>query len=410
MSEIITGIDIGSNNVICSIGKIENSDINIIGYSKVPCEGLRYGVVVNIENTVSAIREAVESAEKKAGEVVRTAYVGIKGNHIQHFENHGATAISGSDREITIEDIRQVIESAKAIRVPPGSEIIHVIPQEFSVDDQKGVIAPPIGMEAKHLGVNVYIVTGSITAISNIVKCINRAGVEVNEVVLSIIANSKVVLSNEERQLGTVLIDFGGQTVDIAVFIDGNIKIIRELQIGGEFITRDIAHFFRISLSEAERIKENYGVAMKKYITEDEEIEVLGIDKRRKFVIKRSILADVIEQRLIEIFTKVKRILETNGLKDLIPAGLVFTGGSSLLTGLIDMSEEFFWGFPARLGYPQDIKGDDEIMTSPVYTTSCGLIKYALKSDIPQLGGSPTVRTIRKPPFSKLFSWIKRMF
>ncbi|RLD13460.1 MAG: cell division protein FtsA [Caldiserica bacterium] len=410
MSEIITGIDIGSNNVVCVVGRIEGRNINVIGYSKVPCDGLRFGVVVNIEKTVKAVRKAIDEVEDKSGEVIRTAYVGIKGSHIHCFKNEGATAISGTDKEITVEDIRQVIESAKAIRVPSGSEIIHVIPQEFIVDGQGGVDSPPVGMEARHLGVKVFIATASVTAISNIVRCINKAGVEVNEVILSSIANSEVAVSKEEKQLGVVLVDFGAQTIDVVMFTDGNIRDIKEIQVGGDFITRDIAHFFRVSIKEAERIKENFGVSSSSLIKEDEEIQALGIDRRRKIVISKRELSKVIEERLKEIFSKVRRVIESSGVKDLIPGGIVFTGGSSLITGITEMAEDFFWGLPARLGYPLDIGGPDEIISSPIYTTGCGLIKYAISNEVPSLGGKVSIRSVRKPPFSKLFSWIKKLF
>jgi len=409
MSEILTGIDVGSSNVCCVIGEETGKEkLNILGYSQISCNGLRSGVVVNIEETVLAIRQAIEEAEDKAGVSVRTAYVGIKGNHIQSFKHQGAIGISGSDKEITVEDIRQVMESAKAIRIPAETEIIHTLAQEFIVDGQRGVY-DPLGMEATHLGVRVHIVTGSMAAINNIVKCMNRAGVEVNEVVLSMLANSKVVLSQEEKDLGCVLVDFGGQTVDLSIFSEGGMQDIFELQIGGDFITRDIAYIFRTSLAEAGRLKETYGVAMKKLIQEDEELKVMSVDKRKERSIKRTELAEVVEQRIIEIFTQIRQSVEKSGQKDLIPAGLVFTGGSALLGGIMEMSENFFDGLPARLGYPQGIEGPDAVISSPVYTAACGLLRYAVKSDMPALNRK-IKRSKRVSPFVKLKDWINKIF
>jgi len=399
----VIGLDVGSSNVCALVGKItQKPEAEIIGTAKVPCRGLRNGVVVNIEETTRAIGQAVDEAERMANTTIKAVYVGIEGGHIESFNHQGAIMISRSDKEIAEEDILRVIDSARAIRLSPEREIIHTVPQGFVVDGQKGVM-DPVGMEGSHLGVHVHIVTGVSTTINNLVKCINRNGLEVEDIVLSVLAAAETVVTPEEKDLGCLLIDFGGQTVDLAIFVEGALKATRALPIGSEMITKDIAHCLHVPLYEAERIKKEFGCAQIKMISDNAEIDILGMDGKTRQTIVVSKLCEIIEPRLEEIFTFVREEMAKIGRENLIPAGGILTGGGALLRGVKEMSEDIL-GLPMRLGMPQNVEGLPEIVNGPDYATAVGLIKYAQKEEFP-IYERRFVRRKRRSLFRKMKDW-----
>jgi len=399
----VIGLDVGSSNVCALVGKItQKPEAEIIGTAKVPCRGLRNGVVVNIEETTRAIGQAVDEAERMANTTIKAVYVGIEGGHIESFNHQGAIMISRSDKEIAEEDILRVIDSARAIRLSPEREIIHTVPQGFVVDGQKGVM-DPVGMEGSHLGVHVHIVTGVSTTINNLVKCINRNGLEVEDIVLSVLAAAETVVTPEEKDLGCLLIDFGGQTVDLAIFVEGALKATRALPIGSEMITKDIAHCLHVPLSEAERIKKEFGCAQIKMIADNAEIDILGMDGKTRQTIVVSKLCEIIEPRLEEIFTFVREEMAKIGRENLIPAGGILTGGGALLRGVKEISEDIL-GLPMRLGMPQNVEGSPEIVNGPDYATAIGLIKYAQKEEFP-IYERRFVRRKRRSLFRKMKDW-----
>jgi cell division protein FtsA len=404
----VIGLDVGSSNVCAIVGKItQKPEVEIIGSARVPCRGLRNGVVVNIEETSRAIGQAIEEAEGMTNTPIKAVYVGIEGGHIESFNHQGAIMISRSDKEIAEEDILRVIDSARAIRLSPEREIIHTLPQGFVVDGQRGVM-DPVGMEGSHLGVHVHIVTGVSTIINNLIKCINRNGLEIEDIVLSVLAAAETVVTPEEKDLGCVLIDFGGQTVDLAVFIEGALKATRALPIGSDIITKDIAHCLHIPLSEAERIKKEFGCTQMKMISDNVEINILGMDGKTRQTILMSKLCEIIEPRVEEIFTFVHEEMAKIGRENLIPAGGILTGGGALLRGLKEISEDIL-DLPMRLGIPQKVEGLSEVISSPDYATAIGLIKYAQKEEFP-IYEKRFARRKRRSFFRKIKDWFEEIF
>jgi len=404
---IVIGLDVGSSNVYAVVGKItQKPEVEIAGSARVSCRGLRNGVVVNIEETTRAIGQAIEEAEGMANTPIKAVYVGIEGGHIESFNHQGAIMISRSDKEIAEEDILRVIDSARAIRLSPEREIIHTLPQGFVVDGQKGVM-DPVGMEGSHLGVHVHIVTGVSTIINNLIKCINRNGLEVEDIVLSVLAAAETVVTPEEKDLGCVLIDFGGQTVDLAVFVEGALKATRALPIGSEIITKDIAHCLHVPLSEAERIKKEFGCAQMKMISDNVEINILGMDGKTRGTILTSKLCEIIEPRVEEIVTFVREEMAKIGRENLIPAGGILTGGGALLRGVKEITEDIL-DLPMRLGMPQKLEGPSEVISSPDYATAIGLIKYAQKEEFP-IYEKRFVRRKRRSLFRKVKDWFEEV-
>jgi len=406
--KIVIGLDVGSSNVCAIVGKItQKPQVEIIGSARMPCRGLRNGVVVNIEETTRAVGRAIEEAEGIANTTIKTVYVGIEGGHIESFNHQGAIMITRSDKEITEEDILRVVDSARAIRLSPEREIIHTLPQGFVVDGQRGVM-DPVGMEGSHLGVHVHIVTGVSTTINNLVKCINKNGLEIEDIVLSILAAAETVVTPEEKDLGCVLIDFGGQTVDLAIFVEGALKATRALPIGSDIITKDIAHCLHVPLSEGERIKKEFGCAQMKMISDNVEINILGMDGKTQQKILMSKLCEIIEPRVEEIFTFVREEMAKIGRENLIPAGGILTGGGSLLRGVKEISEDIL-GLPMRLGIPQNVEGLPEVINSPEYATAIGLIKYAQKEEFPIYERKFTRRK-KGSFFRKIRDWFEEVF
>jgi len=378
----VIGLDVGSSNVRALVGRItQKEEVEIVGAAIVSCRGLRNGIVVNIEETSRAIGQAIEEAERVANSSIKTVYVAIEGGHIESFNHQGAIMISRSDKEIAEEDVLRVIDSARAIRLSPEREIIHTLPQDFVVDGQKGVM-DPVGMEGSHLRAHVHIVTGVSTTINNLVRCINKNGLEVEDIVLSVLATAETVVSPEEKDLGCLLLDFGAQTVDLAIFLEGALKATRVIPIGSDIITKDIAHCLHVPLSEAERIKKEFGSAQMNIVSDNVEINILGMDGKMRDTILVSKLCEIIEPRVEEIFAFVREEMAKIGRENLIPAGGILTGGGALLPGVKEIAGNIL-DLPMRLGIPQKTQGPSEIIASPIYATAIGLIKYAQKEEFP---------------------------
>jgi cell division protein FtsA len=373
---IIVGLDIGTTKICTVVGEMSGSDINIIGIGTHPSIGLRKGVVVNIESTVESIKKAVEEAELMAGCEISNVYAGIAGGHITGFNSRGIVAIKGA--EVVQSDVDRVIDAARAVAIPMDREVIHVLPQEFIVDEQSG-IQNPIGMSAVRLEAKIHIVTGAVTSAHNIVKCVNRAGLDVCDIVLESLASGEAVLTEEEKLLGTALLDLGGGTTDLAIFSGNNIKHTFVLALGGNNLTNDIAVGLRAPVTEAEKIKKKYGTCVARNINTEETIEVPGMGGRKPRKLPRQILGEVLEPRMEEIFTLVKREIYRAGMENAMTSGSVLTGGTSLLEGVIEVAESIF-NLPTRLGKPQGISGLVDVVNNPMYATGVGLVLYGAKN------------------------------
>ncbi len=399
---IIVGLDIGTTKVCAVVGEVVHDTVEIIGVGTHPSEGLRKGVVINIEKTVNSIKEAIEEAETMAGCEISSVYAGIAGGHIKGFNSHGVIALK--EREVTRKDIERVIEAASAVAIPMDREVIHVLEQEFIVDDQDGIM-DPLGMSGVRMEAKIHIVTGAVTSAQNIIKCANRAGLDVHDIVLEPIASSEAVLTNEERNLGAALIDFGGGTTDLAVFSRGAIKHTSVLALGGDNLTYDISIGIRTATVEAEKIKMKYGCALTSMIGSDETIEVPGVGGRGPRVLPRQLLGEILEPRLEEIFTLVQSELIRSGYEDVINSGVVITGGSSELQGVPELAEQIF-NVPCRIGFPERIGGLVEVVNKPMYATAVGLVLYGAKQNT----NNKKFRIRDTNIFSKIVDRMKKWF
>jgi len=377
---IIVGLDIGTTKICAVVGEISGKDLNIIGIGTHPSIGLRKGVVVNIESTVDSIKKAVEEAELMAGCEISSVFAGIAGGHITGFNSRGIVAIKGP--EITQSDIDRVIDAARAVAIPMDREVIHVLPQEYIVDDQTG-IQNPLGMSGVRLEAKIHIVTGAVTSAHNIVKCANRAGLDVCDIVLESLASGEAVLTDEEKELGVALLDLGGGTTDLAVFSEKNIKHTFVLALGGNNLTNDIAIGLRAPIAEAEKIKIKYGSCLAQNINSDESIEIPGMGGRKPRKLPRQILVEILEPRMEEIFTLIKREIYRAGMENVIASGLVVTGGSALLQDVSEVAESIF-NLPTRLGQPVGITGLVDVVNNPMYATGVGLVLYGAKNQSPK--------------------------
>jgi cell division protein FtsA len=374
--DIIVGLDVGTTKICAVVGEMSGDEINIIGIGTHPSIGLRKGVVVNIESTVESIQKAVEEAELMAGCEISSVYAGIAGGHITGFNSRGIIAIKGP--EITPHDVERVIDAARAVAIPMDREVIHVLPQEYIVDDQTG-IQNPVGMAGVRLEAKIHIVTGAVTSAHNIVKCANRAGLDVCDIVLESLASGEAVLTGEEKELGTALLDLGGGTSDLAVFSNNNIKHTFVLALGGNNITNDIAIGLRAPLAEAEKIKKKFGTCLSASIHSEETIEVPGMGGRTPRKLPRQILGEILEPRMEEIFTLIKREIYRAGMEHTVSSGMVLTGGSALLEGSTEIAETVF-NLPTRLGRPQGIGGLVDVVNNPMYATGVGLVMYGARN------------------------------
>lgn len=401
-SNLVIGLDIGTTKVCAIVGEVNNhNEIDIIGIGTHPSYGLKRGVVVNIENTVQSIKNAVEEAEHMAGCEIRTVFAGIAGGHVKGISGHGM--ISLRNREVTERDVERVIESANALLIPADREIIHVIPQEFIVDGQTG-IKDPVGICGIKLEIKVHIVTGQITAAQNLVKCIHRAGMDVADIALEQLASSQAVLTSDEKEIGVVLIDCGGGTTDIAIFVGGSIRYTENLTLGGDHIDRDLALGLSTPLAEARKIKEKYGVAITDIVSPDETIEVPSVGGRRPRKIPKADIAMIIEPRIEEIFSLVRSEIIKSGFRDLIPAGAVITGGSVIIDGTDELAEKIL-GMPVRRGIPTELGGLNDIVANPIYSTGVGLVLYGTNYN-----GENKLRIRDENIFKKVFDSMKNWF
>jgi len=369
---LIVGLDIGTTKICCIVGNKTEEELEIVGFGSSPSKGLRKGVVINIESTVDAIRKAIREAELMAGCEIKSVFAGIAGGHIKGMNSQGVIAIK--NREVSGEDLKRVIDAAKAIAIPMDREVLHILPQEFIIDDQDG-IREPLGMSGVRLEAKVHIVTGAVASAQNIIKSCNRAGADVADIVLEQLASSEAVLSADEKELGVALVDIGGGTADIAIFSEGAIKHTSVLSIGGDHLTNDIAVGLRTPMAEAEKIKQAYGCCLTSMVGKDENIEVPSVGGREPRILSRQLLAEILEPRVEEIFSLVNREIVKSGYEDLIASGVVITGGSAILPGMPELAEQIF-NLPVRRGTPLDIGGLKDVVASPIYATGVGLVKY----------------------------------
>ena len=368
---LVVGLDIGTSKIACLVGEVKPDDrIEIIGLGTHPSRGLKKGVVVDIESTVASIQRAVEEAELMAGCEIHSVHAGIAGSHIRSLNSHGITGIK--EREVTQADVDRVIEAARAVAIPADQKILHILPQEFIIDGQEG-IREPIGMCGVRLEARVHMVTGAVSAAQNIVKCIRRCGLEVEDLVLEQLSSSYAVLGEDEKELGVCLVDIGGGTTDLAVFTDGAIRHTAVIPIAGDQVTNDIAVALRTPTQFAEVIKIRHACALAKLAGHGETIEVPSIGDRPPRHLSRQTLAEVVEPRYEELLTLLQGELRRSGFEDLVAGGVVLTGGSAKMEGLVELAEEVFH-MPVRLGVPQYFVGMQEVISDPIYATGVGLL------------------------------------
>jgi cell division protein FtsA len=373
---IVVGLDIGTTKICAVVGEVGGDQVNIIGLGTFPSKGLRKGVVVNIESTVQSIKKAIEEAELMAGYQITSAYAGIAGGHIKGLNSHGVIAVK--NREVGPNEVKRVIDAASAVAIPMDREVIHIIPQEFIVDGQDG-IKDPVGMSGVRLEGRVHIVTGAITSAQNIIKCANRAGLDVDDIVLEQLGSSEAVISPEEKDLGVAIIDIGGGTTDLIIFSNGAIKHTAVFSVAGSHITNDIAMGLRTPVEEAEKIKLRYGCSLVSMVRKDETIEVPSVGGRKPRVLSRQTLAEIIEPRVEEILTFVYDEVVRAGYAKLIASGVVLTGGSAILDGMPELAEQIF-NLPVRRGTPMGVGGLIDLVNSPMYATGVGLVLYGSKN------------------------------
>jgi len=372
---LIVGLDIGTSKIAAIVAEMKpEGGFEVIGMGSSPSRGLKKGVVVNIESTVNAIQRALEEAELMADCKIRDVWTGIAGSHIRSFNSHGMVAIK--DREVAQSDVDRVVETAKAIPIPTDQQILHVLNQEFVIDGQEDV-REPLGMSGVRLEVKVHIVTGAVSAAQNIMKCVRRCGLEVNDLILQPLASAMAVLSEDEKDLGVCLVDIGGGTSDIAVFTQGAIRHTAVIPIAGDQITNDIAMALRTPTKEAEEIKRRYGCALRELADPQEMVEVPGVGERGSKKMSRQTLAEVIEPRAEELYSLVQAELRRSGFEELLSSGVVITGGSAAMQGMVELGEEVFH-MPVRLGLPSYAGGLSEVIRNPRYSTGVGLLMAGL--------------------------------
>jgi cell division protein FtsA len=404
---VVVGLDVGTTKIVALVGNVSDGAIEIIGMGRADSRGLEKGVVVDIGRTMASIRKAIEEAENMADVRIGSVYVGITGKHISSINNSGTVSINRPDRIITADDVRRVVETAQAVQLPQESELIHIIPRQYIVDGQDG-ITDPVGMTGTRLEVDVHIVTGSITAVHNLVRCVEALGIGIDQVVLEPLASSMAVLSSAEKELGVILMDIGGGTTDISVFRGGDIWFSRVVPIAGEHITNDITVGLQTPIEAAEIIKKEVGTAVVDSVGEDEKIEVATIGGDEKKSVSKKKLAKIIEPRVEEVLDLGIQEVEEAGYRELVPAGMVLTGGTSLLHGITKFASQRY-DVPVRRGkIPPGIHGLRDIVESPIYATAIGLLCYAVETRDFQKGRYERRR--RPSLIDKLLSWFNRFF
>jgi cell division protein FtsA len=375
-NQMIVGLDIGTSKVVCIVGEVSpEGDVEIVGIGSHPSRGLKKGVVVNIESTVQSIQRAVEEAELMAGCQIHSVYAGIAGSHIRSLNSHGIVAIR--DREVFKPDIDRVIDAAQAVAIPADQKILHILPQEYVIDTQEGV-KEPLGMSGVRLEAKVHLVTCAVNAAQNIEKCIRKCGLEVEDIILEQLASGYAVLTEDEKELGVCIVDIGGGTTDIAVFTEGAIRHTAVIPIAGDQVTNDIAMALRTPTPNAEEIKIKYACALASLAGENETIKVPSVGERKDRDLSRQALAEVVEPRYDELFTLIQAELRRSGYEDLIAAGIVLTGGTSKMEGVVELAEEIFH-MPVSIGKPGNVTGLTDIVRNPIYATAVGLLQYGAK-------------------------------
>jgi cell division protein FtsA len=404
---LLVGLDIGTSKVVAIVGEIKaDGQLEIIGIGSHPSRGLKKGVVVNIESTVQSIQRAVEEAELMAGCEIHSVYAGIAGSHVRSLNSHGIVAIK--DKEVVQGDVERVIDAAKAVAIPADQKILHVLPQEYIIDSQEG-IRDPIGMSGVRLEAKVHIVTGADSAAQNIVKCVQRCGLSVDDIVLEQLASSYAVLTEDEKDLGVCVVDIGGGTTDIAVFGGGAIRHTAVIPIAGDQVTNDIAVSMRTPTQYAEDIKIKYACALSQLANPDETIEVPSVGDRPPRRLARQTLAEIVEPRYEELFGLIRDELRRAGLEEQVATGIVLTGGSSKMEGAIELAEEVFH-MPVRLGVPQYVSGLVDVVSNPIHATGVGLLLYAKGNLDVQRTEPPLLSGGVKNIFERMKTWFQGNF
>lgn len=403
---LIVGLDIGTSKVAALVGEINpDGEIEVVGFGSHPSRGLKRGVVVNIEATVQSIQRALEEAELMAGCKIHSAYTGIAGSHVKGMNSHGIVAIR--EKEVSQADVERVIDAAKAVAIPADQKIIHVLPQEFLIDSQEG-IREPIGMSGVRLEAKVHIVSGAVSAAQNIVKCVQKCGLHVGDIILEQLASSQSVLSEDEKELGVCMVDMGGGTTDIAIFTEGAIRHTAVIPLAGDQVTNDIAVALRTPQKNAEEIKIKFGSVLTQMVDPSSYIEVPSVAGRPVRQISKRALAEVISARYEELFTLVLAELRRSGFEDLVASGIVLTGGAAMVEGIADLAESVFQ-MPVRIGMPQYVTGLRDVLQSPSYATGVGLLLHASQQHI-QGGRRADLNPTEKNIWNKMREWFQGNF
>ncbi len=400
---MVVGLDIGTSKVVALVGEVgADGRLEVIGVGSHASRGLKKGVVVNIESTVQSIQHAIDEAERSSGCSVHSVFTGIAGSHIRSLNSHGIVPIR--DKEVTPADVDRVIEAAGAVAIPTDQKVLHILPQEFLIDHQEG-IREPVGMSGVRLEARVHMVTGAVSAAQNIAKCVERCSLEVDDIILQPLASARAVLTDDEKELGVCLVDIGGGTTDIAVFVSGAIRHTAVIPIAGDQVTNDIAVAFRTPTQHAEEIKRAYACALASLASPDEVVEVPSVGERGPRGVSRQTLAGVVEPRYEELFQLVREELRRSGFEDMVAAGIVLTGGSSQMPGAVELAEEIFQ-MPVRRGAPMQVDGLPEVIGNPVYSTAVGLLLVGNEAR----GGersAPSVREGKQGLFARMKSWFQ---
>jgi cell division protein FtsA len=403
---LIVGLDIGTSKIVTIVAELlPEGTLKVIGLGQHPSRGLKKGVVINIDSTMQAIQRSIEEAELMADCKIKTVFTGIAGNHIKSLNSHGMVKIK--DAEVSQMDVDRVVETARAVSLPADQQILHILTQEFIIDGQDDV-REPLGMSGMKLEVKVHIVTGAVAAAQNIVKCIKRCGLEVSDLILQPLASSIAVLTEDEKELGVCLVDIGGGTTDIAVFKNGSIRHTAVIAIAGDQITNDVAVAFRTPTQSAEDIKIKYGCALRQLADAREVVEVPGVDGREARQLSIQTLAEVIEPRVVELYELVLQELRRSGMEEMIASGIVITGGSAMMRGMIELGEEIFH-MPVRMGMPRYVGGLSEVVSNPRYATGVGLILMGKQQLERHLSGQMESSSIGRI-FDKMKSWFQGNF